>query len=93
MQAAPFMLVLIPFGTLFGVVAAETGLKLSQALGFSVLVLAGPLQFTVAVKLLTDHAPALVIIVSAIAVNLRMAMYLAALVPWLAALGRHASAA
>jgi predicted branched-subunit amino acid permease len=81
-QAAPFMLVLIPFGTLFGVVAAETGLKLSQALGFSVLVLAGASQFT-AVQLLTDHAPALVIIVSAIAVNLRMAMYSAALVPWL----------
>ena len=81
-QALPFMLVLVPFGMLFGVVAAEAGLSLVQVLGFSTLVLAGASQFT-AVQLLNDHAPALIIIITAIAVNLRMAMYSASMVPWL----------
>ncbi|WJS84829.1 AzlC family ABC transporter permease [Paracoccus sp. TOH] len=82
MQALPFVLVLLPFGMLFGVVASDAGLDLPQILGFTLLVLAGASQFT-AVQLMTDHAPALVVIVSAVAVNLRMAMYSASLVPWL----------
>ncbi|SIQ16758.1 Predicted branched-chain amino acid permease (azaleucine resistance) [Paracoccus thiocyanatus] len=81
-QALPFILVLLPFGMLFGVVSSDAGLDLGQILGFTVLVLAGASQFT-AVQLMTDHAPALVVIISAIAVNLRMAMYSASLVPWL----------
>lgn len=81
-QSLPFLLVLVPFGLLFGVVASEAGLKLPQVLGFSVLVLAGASQFT-AVQLMTEHSPALIVIVTAIAVNLRMAMYSASMVPWL----------
>ncbi|MFT4014852.1 MAG: AzlC family ABC transporter permease [Paracoccus sp. (in: a-proteobacteria)] len=81
-QALPFLLVLAPFGLLFGVVSGEAGLDLGQVMGFSVLVLAGASQFT-AVQLLSDHAPTLVVILSALAVNLRMAMYSASLVPWL----------
>ena len=81
-QSLPFLLVLVPFGLLFGVLAAESGLDLAQVLGFSVLVLAGASQFT-AVQLLNDHAPVVIILLSALAVNLRMAMYSASLVPWL----------
>jgi len=81
-QALPFILVLLPFGMLFGVVSSDAGLDLGQILGFTVLVLAGASQFT-AVQLMIDQAPALVVIVSAVAVNLRMAMYSASLVPWL----------
>lgn len=81
-QSLPFLLVLAPFGLLFGVVSSEAGLDLPQVLGFSVLVLAGASQFT-AVQLMTEHAPALVVIITAIAVNLRMAMYSASMVPWL----------
>ena len=81
-QSLPFMLVLVPFGMLFGVVAAEAGLSLVHVLGFSTLVLAGASQFT-AVQLMTDQAPVLVVIITAIAVNLRMAMYSASMVPWL----------
>lgn len=81
-QALPFLLVLLPFGVLFGVVAAEAGLNLAQVLGFSILVLAGASQFT-AVQLLSEHTPTIIVIVSALAVNLRMAMYSASMVPWL----------
>lgn len=81
-QSLPFLIVLLPFGVLFGVVAGEAGMDLPKVIGFSVLVLAGASQFT-AVQLLSDNAPALVIIASALVVNLRMAMYSAALVPWI----------
>ena len=88
-QSTPFLLVLVPFGLLFGVVSGEAGINLSQVVGFSLLVLAGASQFT-AIQLISDHAPALVVIVSALAVNLRMAMYSASLVPWIgAASGRQ----
>ena len=81
-QSLPFLLVLAPFGLLFGVVASEAGLHLPQVMGFSVLVLAGASQFT-AVQLMSEHTPALIVIITAIAVNLRMAMYSASMVPWL----------
>lgn len=81
-QSLPFLLVIVPFAVLFGVVALEAGLDLAQTMGFSILVLAGASQFT-AVQLLTDHAPVIIVLLSALAVNLRMAMYSASLVPWL----------
>lgn len=81
-DGTPFLLVVLPFALLFGVVAHEAGMDLAQTMGFSILVLAGASQFT-AVQLLADHAPALIAIVSALAVNLRMAMYSATLVPHL----------
>ena len=81
-QSLPFLIVIIPFAVLFGVVATEAGLNVAQVMGFSVLVLAGASQFT-AVQLLSDNAPTIVIILSALAVNLRMAMYSASLLPWL----------
>lgn len=86
-QSLPFLVVTVPFAVLFGVVATEAGLNVSQVMGFSVLVLAGASQFT-AVQLLSDNAPTIVIILSGLAVNLRMAMYSASLLPWL----REASA-
>jgi 4-azaleucine resistance transporter AzlC len=88
-QSLPFLIVIIPFAILFGVVALEAGLDLAQVMGFSVLVLAGASQFT-AVQLLSDNAPVWIVILSSLAVNLRMAMYSASLVPWLgSATGRQ----
>lgn len=79
-DALPFLLIIIPFGLLFGVVGKEAGLTLIQVVAFSGLVVAGASQFT-AVALLTDHAPLFIVLLTAIAVNLRMVMYSAALVP------------
>lgn len=80
----PFMLMAVPFGMLFGVVATQAGLNLLETMSFSVVVIAGAAQFT-ALSLLEDNAPTVIIIISALAVNLRMAMYSAALVPYLGA--------
>ncbi len=78
----PFLAVVSPFGLLFGVVATEAGLSIFEAVSFSVAVIAGAAQFT-ALQLMTDQAPVFVVLVSALAVNLRMAMYSAAMTPHL----------
>lgn len=78
----PFLLVIIPFSLLFGVVATEAGLNVLEALTFSVVVIAGAAQFT-AVHLLENDVPVFIVILSALAVNLRMAMYSASLTPYL----------
>lgn len=83
-DGAPFLLVIVPFGLLFGVVGTEAGLPLAQVMGLSVVVIAGAAQFT-AVQLMTEGAPTLVVVLSALAVNLRMAVYSAALTPHLGA--------
>lgn len=69
-----------PFGLLFGAVSSEAGLNLLETMTMTVLVIAGAAQFT-ALALLDEQAPTLIVIVAALAVNLRMAMYSAALVP------------
>lgn len=76
----PFILVVVPFGTLFAVVATEAGLDILQVMSFSVLVIAGASQFS-ALALLAEDAPTIIILLTSLVVNLRMAMYSAALVP------------
>jgi predicted branched-subunit amino acid permease len=81
---APFILVVVPFALLFGVVATEAGLNLAQTMGMTIAVIAGAAQFA-AVALMTDNAPVLIVLATALAVNLRMAMYSASLAPFLGA--------
>jgi 4-azaleucine resistance transporter AzlC len=90
----PFLIVIVPFGLLFGVLAAEAGWRIVETMGMSLVVLAGASQFT-ALQLLSDHAPLFIVILTALAVNLRLAMYSASLAPHLGRLplGRRALAA
>ena len=81
-DCAPFLIIVTPFSMLFGVVAREAGLDVLQTMSMAVLVIAGASQFT-ALALLQDGAPVFVALLTALAVNLRMAMYSAALVPHL----------
>lgn len=83
-DSAPFMLVAGPFGVLFGVLATEAGLDLVETMTFTMTVFAGAAQFT-ALQLMLDHTPTLIVLVSALAVNLRCAMYSASLTPYLGA--------
>lgn len=80
----PFLLVIAPFALLFGVVATEAGLDVLESLMFSVVVIAGASQFT-ALQLMVDQTPTLIVLATALAVNLRMAMYSASLTPHLGA--------
>jgi 4-azaleucine resistance transporter AzlC len=81
-DSTPFVLVAGPFGMLFGVLASEAGLDVVATLTFSVSVFAGSAQFT-ALQLMQENAPTLIVLISALAVNLRVAMYSASLTPYL----------
>jgi len=76
------LLVIIPFGLMFGIAGTEAGFNLAEVLGFSVLVIAGASQFA-AVQLMSDNAPVVMVLATSLAVNLRMAMYSASLAPHL----------
>lgn len=93
-DGAPFVLVAGPFGMLFGVLATEAGLNLVQTMTFSATVFAGAAQFT-ALQLMQEQVPVLIVLASALAVNLRVAMYSASLTPYLgqASLWTRATAA
>ncbi|MEO1919486.1 MAG: AzlC family ABC transporter permease, partial [Paracoccaceae bacterium] len=79
---APFILVISPFGMLFGVVAIEAGFDLIQTMAMTALVIAGAAQFA-SVQMLVDGTPVFVAILTGVAVNLRMVMYSASLTPHL----------
>ncbi|WP_299368833.1 AzlC family ABC transporter permease [uncultured Tateyamaria sp.] len=83
-DGAPFMAVAGPFAMLFGVLATEAGLSIFEVMSFSIVVIAGAAQFT-ALQLMQDNAPTVIVLISALAVNLRVAMYSAALTPYLGA--------
>lgn len=82
LAASPFVLVGVPFATVFGAVATESGLDLIETMAVTSIVVAGASQFAL-VELLTQGAPALVALLAALAVNLRLAMYSASLAPYL----------
>ncbi len=79
-DCAPFIIIVVPYSMLFGVVARDAGLDLLQAMAMSIIVIAGASQFT-AVALMQEHAPVFIVLLAALAVNARMAMYSAALQP------------
>ncbi|MEM8979436.1 MAG: AzlC family ABC transporter permease [Pseudomonadota bacterium] len=79
-DGAPFILIMAPFAMLFGVIATEAGLNVIETMGMSVLIIAGAAQFT-AIQLMLDEAPTVIVLITALAVNLRMAMYSASFAP------------
>lgn len=83
-DGAPFTLIAGPFAVLFGLLASEAGLHIVETMSFSLAVLAGAAQFT-ALQMMQENAPTFLVIFSALAVNLRVAMYSAALTPYLGA--------
>lgn len=78
--ALPMTIVVGPFALLFGVVATEAGLNVFETMLFSVSVFAGASQFA-ALQTMQENAPVLVVLATALAVNLRMVMYSVTLAP------------
>ena len=73
-RALPFSFVVGPYGMVFGVLAAGSGLDIFTSLAFSLAIIAGAAQFT-ALSLMHDQAPTIMVIIVGLAVNLRMALY------------------
>ncbi|MCF7203144.1 AzlC family ABC transporter permease [Pseudomonas oligotrophica] len=77
----PLILGAIPFGIIFGTLAVAAGLSPLQAMGMSALVFAGSAQF-IAITLLGGGVGAAVVLLTTFVVNLRHALYSAALQPF-----------
>jgi 4-azaleucine resistance transporter AzlC len=82
---APILLGVIPFGMIYGVLALSANLSVPQAQAMSAIVFAGSSQF-MAVKMLKDGAPALIILLTGFVINLRHALYSATLAPYIQSL-------
>ncbi len=76
----PGIIGLIPFGLITGAASGTAGLDPWLAMFMSVVVFAGASQL-VAIQLLSQHAPAMIVVATVLVVNLRMVMYSAAVAP------------
>ena len=77
----PILLGVLPFGLIYGVLASGAGLPASLALAMSSIVFAGSAQF-IAAQLIGAGAPALVLILTTLVVNLRHMLYSASVAPY-----------
>jgi 4-azaleucine resistance transporter AzlC len=78
--AAPLIPGIVPFALVVGVAAVDAGLSLAQTVGMSVIVFAGASQLA-ALELIDRGAPAIVVVATAVVINLRMLMYSASIAP------------
>jgi 4-azaleucine resistance transporter AzlC len=76
----PILIAVIPFGMIYGVLSLDAGLSAIQTQAMSVIVFAGSAQFIMA-QLFATPTPTLVIIITALLVNLRHALYSASVYP------------
>jgi hypothetical protein len=78
----PLLLGALPFGLIYGAVAATSGLSLAAAIAMSALVFAGSSQF-IAIGLVAAQTPVAIIVLTTLIVNLRHMLYSATLLPYL----------
>jgi predicted branched-subunit amino acid permease len=76
----PGIIGLVPFGLITGAASGTAGLDPWLSMFMSVIVFAGAAQL-VAIQLMSQHAPALIVVVTVLVINLRMVMYSAAIAP------------
>jgi predicted branched-subunit amino acid permease len=78
LDIAPAIPATMAWGLVTGVAMAHSGLTLAQAYGLGLLAFAGSAQLAV-LPLLASHTPAIVIVLTALIVNLRFVIYSAAM--------------
>ena len=71
----------IPFGLIAGAASTAAGMDPLLAMGMSIILFAGAAQLA-AISLLAQHAPAFIVVVTVLVVNLRFVMYSAAVAPY-----------
>ena len=77
----PILLGVIPFGMISGIAVIQTNIPPGSGLIMSILIFSGA-ALIVALQLITNSAPALVVLFSALVVNLRFMIYSASLAPY-----------
>ena len=81
----PLLLGALPFGLIYGAIAATSGLSFAATLAMSAFVFAGSSQF-IAVGLVAAQTPVAIIVLTTLIVNLRHMLYSATLLPHLRSL-------
>ncbi|WP_244605528.1 AzlC family ABC transporter permease [Halorussus marinus] len=77
----PILLGIAPFGMVAGVAAVGAGVPTVEALAMSVVIFAGASQLAAA-ELIGRNAPAVVVVVTVLVINVRMVMYSASIAPY-----------
>lgn len=85
-DGVPAALGTAPYGLVMGIVASSAGLTVPQAVGMSAFVFAGLSQLAMA-DLLDQGAAIVVVVITALIINIRFAMYSASIAPYLERLG------
>ncbi len=80
LSVSPMVAGVIPFGLISGITAMATGLTAVQAMTLSITAFAGAAQLAT-LQLITEGAVPAVIVLTALTINLRFAMYSASLAP------------
>ena len=70
----------IPFGLIAGASSTAAGMDPLLAMGMSIILFAGAAQLA-AISLMAQHAPAFIVVLTVLVVNLRLVMYSAAVAP------------
>ena len=83
LDISPMLFGVVPFGLVAGATPVSEGLGAAAAMGFATIVFAGASQLA-AIDVLADGGSALVAVVAACTINLRMLLYSASLAPFLA---------
>ncbi|MGD8822565.1 MAG: AzlC family ABC transporter permease, partial [Anaerolineales bacterium] len=78
----PILLGVAPFGMIFGALAVSAGLSPVETQGLSFFLFAGSAQL-VAVRLMVEMAPVLVILATVLVINLRHILYSASIAPYI----------
>jgi predicted branched-subunit amino acid permease len=78
----PLLVGVLPFGTIFGVLALDAGMSRQAAQSMSWIVFAGSAQIVMA-QLVSVSAPVVVMVIAVFVVNLRHALYSASVAPYL----------
>ena len=79
-DAVPVLIGIVPYAMIVGVAAVAVGIVAVDAIGMSLVVFAGASQLA-AMDLIARSTPIVVIVVTTFMINLRFAMYSAALAP------------
>ncbi len=83
----PLMVGVAPFGLVFGAIAIGNGINIIEAVGMSIIVLAGSSQF-IGAQLIGDDTPILIVILTTFVVNLRHFLYSASLASFIRPLNK-----
>ncbi|QLG50677.1 AzlC family ABC transporter permease [Natrinema halophilum] len=80
--AMPLVIGIVPFALITGITAISEGLTIAETVGMSAIVFAGASQLA-AIDLIGSNASFIIVVGTAVVINIRMVMYSASIAPYL----------